>query len=182
VKWPWTKDDECEHLVKYQERSLDIAGVNIPNIFSVGSVSIKPQVLQATKEAIQILDLTHYNNCKTLKMAPNEESKSKFFEEMKNQQKKLNDIAAAIAAYSTNPNSKLLEETLSRILISDMPIPESNKAEINKLIDVSMKNVKSSKDVTGPEIKTKGDKNVDGSMEGIVAEGDVTGTRYEEKD
>ena len=181
MKWPWSKDDECEHLVKYQERSIDIAGVSIPNIFSVGKVSIKPQVLQATKEAMQILDLTHFNNCKTLKMAPNEESKSKYFEEMKKQQGKLNDIAMAIAAYTTNPDSQKLEETLSKILTSNMAIPESNKTEINKLIDMSMKNVKA-KNVTGAEIRTKGDKNMDASMQHIDAEENVIGPKYEEKD
>jgi hypothetical protein len=182
MKWPWSKDKECEHLVKYQERSIDIAGVNIPNIFSLGNLSIKPQLVQATKEAIQILDLTHFNNCKTLKMAPDEESRKKYYEEMVNQQKKLNDIAMAIAAYSTNSDSEILEETLSKILRSNMAIPDSNKREINNLIDLSMKNVKSNKDVIGPEIKTKGDKDVNGSMEDIVAEGDVKGPKYEEKD
>lgn len=156
MKFFRSKDDECEHLVKYQERSIDIGGVTIPNLFTLGNISIKPQVLQATKEAIQILDMTHFNNCKTLKMAPNEESRNKYFEEMQIQQKKLNDIAMAIAAYSTNPDSQKLEETLAQILKSNLAIPDASKEKINNLINLSMKNIKSNKDVIGPEIKTKG--------------------------
>jgi hypothetical protein len=36
------KDHGCKHLVKYQGTSIDIAGVSMPNIFSLGNVSIKP--------------------------------------------------------------------------------------------------------------------------------------------
>src|SRR4051794_11260659 len=104
MDWPWTKDKdkECKHLVKHQGTNIEIAGISIPNIFSLGNVSVKPQVLQATEKAIQYLDMNHFQNCETLKQAPSEESKVNYFEQMAKQQQKLNDIAMAIAAYSTN--------------------------------------------------------------------------------
>jgi len=44
MRFPWRRE-KCKHLVQYQGTSIDIAGVTVPNIFSLGSVSIKPQVL-----------------------------------------------------------------------------------------------------------------------------------------
>jgi len=128
MRFPWlNKDDECKHLVKYQGTTIEIAGVSIPNIFSLGNVSIKPQVLEAVEKAIQYMDISHFQNCETLKQAPNEESKVKYFEQMAKQQQKLNDIAMSIAAYSTNTNSQVLEETLSNILKSNLDIPSEKK-------------------------------------------------------
>lgn len=54
LKFPWSKDEEeeCKHVLKYQRTNIDIAGISIPNIFSLGSVSIKPQVLQSAEKSI----------------------------------------------------------------------------------------------------------------------------------
>jgi hypothetical protein len=99
------------------------------------NVLIKPQVLQAAEKAIQYLDMSHFHNCETLKQAPNEESKVKYFDKMAKQQQKLNDIAMAIAAYSTNTNSQVLDDALSKILKADLEIPSGNKEQIEKTID-----------------------------------------------
>ena len=53
MKFPWSKDEECKHLVKYQGTNIDIAGLSIPNIFSLGNVKIKPEVLQAAYDAFK---------------------------------------------------------------------------------------------------------------------------------
>jgi len=122
--------------VKYQGTNIDIGGITIPNIFSLGNVSIKPQVLQGAEKVIQYLDMNYFENCKTLKLAPNEESKAKYFEQMTKQQQKLNDIAMAIAAYSTSQNSQVLEESLAKVLESNLILIESQKSDIQKLIDI----------------------------------------------
>src|SRR5688572_26795635 len=149
MKFPWSKDEKCKHLVNYQGTSIEIAGVSVPNIFSLGNVNIKPQVLQAAEKALQYLDMNHFQNCETLKQAPNEESRTKYFEQMTKQQQKLNDIAMAIAAYSTNTNSQRLEETLSKILESDLPLPESDKNNLK--VDISQHDIEAKEGVEGPE-------------------------------
>jgi len=177
LKWPWGKDEECKHSVKYQATSIDIAGVSVPNIFSLGNVSIKPQILQAAEKAIQYLDMNHFQNCETLKQAPNEESKVKYFEQMAKQQQKLNDIAMAIAAYSTNTNSQVLEETLSNILKSNLGIPSENKDVIKKIIeiDTSMKDIETEGDVKGANIGKIKEGKLNSSMEKIKTKGSVKG-------
>jgi hypothetical protein len=175
LEFPWSK--ECKHLVKYQGTSIDVAGISVPNIFSLGKTSIKPQVLQAAEKAIQYLDMNHFQNCETLKQAPNEESKTKYFEQMTKQQQKLNDIAMAIAAYSANTNSQNLEETLSNILRSNLELPESNRQEIKKIIeiDASMKDIDAEGDVKGPHIGKIRQGKLNGSMEKIKTKGRVDG-------
>jgi hypothetical protein len=40
LKWPCSKYEECKHLVKYQGTSMDIAGISVAHIFSLGNISI----------------------------------------------------------------------------------------------------------------------------------------------
>ena len=181
MKLPWSKDKECEHLVKYQGTSIDIDGVTVPNIFSLGNVSIKPQVLQAAEKAIQFLDMNYFQNCKTLKLAPTKESETKYFEQMTKQQEKLNDIAMAIAAYDTNTNSQVLEETLSNILKSHLELPESNKKDIKKSleVDVSVRDIETGGSVRGAKIKNIKQGTVKAGVEKVKANGDVTGAEID---
>jgi hypothetical protein len=53
--------------------------------------------------------MSHFQSYETLKQAPNEEIKVRYFEQMAKQQHKLNDIAMTIAAYSNNPNSQKMD-------------------------------------------------------------------------
>jgi hypothetical protein len=181
MRWPWSKDKECERLVKYQGTNLEIAGLTLPNIFSLGSVKVKSEVLNAADRGLKYLDLVHFNNCKTLKMAPDKESEKKYFDDMAEQQEKINEFSMAIAAYETNPDSQKLEEALVRILESKLAMSNSNTSGINKLIDVSMKDIEA-ESVRGATIETRGDKSVDGSLKNIKATKDVVGSTYTEKD
>jgi len=121
--------------------------------------------------------LNHFQNCQTLKQAPNEESKVKYFEQMAKQQQKLNDIAMAIAAYSTNTNSHVLEETLSSILKPNLEIPSENKEEIKKTIeiDTSMRDIETEGDVEGANIGKMKEGKLNSSMEKIKTKGNVKG-------
>ncbi len=113
---------QCEHLVKYQATNIEIAGISIPNIFSLGSLKVKSEVLNAADRGLKYLDLMHFNNCETLKMTPDEESKKRYFEDMTEQQEKMNDFSMAIAAFETNPDSQKLEQALVRILESNLSL------------------------------------------------------------
>ncbi len=179
-KLPSFKNDEkCKHLVSYQKTTIEIAGVSVPSIYSLGNLSIKPQVLQAAEKAIQYLDMNHFQNCETLKQAPDEENKKKYFEQMAKQQQKLNDIAMAIAAYSANTNSQTLETTLSNILKSNLEIPKTKEDEVKKIIeiDTSMKGIDTEGDVAGAEIGKMKEGKLNSSMENIKTKGKVTGTK-----
>jgi hypothetical protein len=177
LKFHWSKDKECKHLVNYQGKSIEIAGVSVPNIFSLGNLSVKPQVLQTAEKAIQYLDMNHFQNCETLKQAPDEESKKKYFEQMAKQQQKLNDIAMAIAAYSTNTSSQKLEESLSMILESNLELPKTNREEIKKSVevDVSLKDIETEGDVEGANIGKMKEGKLNSSMEKIKTKGIVKG-------
>jgi len=180
MRWPWSKEKECEHLVKYQGTNLEIAGVNFPNIFSLGNLKVKSDVLNAADRGLKYLDLMHFNNCKTLKLAPDKESEKKYFGDMAKQQEKINDYSMAIAAYETNPDSQKLEEALINILESKLALSNSNSPGISKLIDVSMADIEA-ETVRGATIETRGDKSVDASMKNIKASKDVEGPKYTEK-
>jgi hypothetical protein len=171
------KGENCKHLVKYQGTIIDIAGVSIPNIFSYGNVSIKPQILQATEKAIQYLDMSHFQNCENLKQVSDKESKAKYLERMTKQYQKLKDIAIAIAAYSTNTNSQVLEETLSNILKSNLGLHSENEDEIKKKIeiDISMKDIDTKGDVEGAKIGKMTEGKLNSSMEKIKTKGGIKG-------
>jgi hypothetical protein len=152
--------------------------ISVPNIFNLGNVSIKPQILQAAEKAIQFLDISHFQNRETLKKAPTEESKTKYFEQMTKQQQKLNDIAMAIAAYSTNTNSQVLKDTFSSILKSNLEIPSESKDEIKKTIeiDTSMKDIDTEGDVEGANIGKMKEGILKSGMEKIKTKGSVKGS------
>ena len=183
MKFPWSKDKECKHLVNYQDKSIDISGVSIPNIFSLGNVSIKPQVLQAAENAIKILDLRHFQNCENLKQISDETTKEKFIENMNKQQDKLSNIAMAIDAYKINQNSQKLEESLTRLLESDLPLPDSDKDDVKKTLklDVSQKDITTKGDVEGGKVKarTTGEGEINASQQNIKTEGGVKGSEVD---
>jgi len=129
MKWPWSRDEECTHLVKYQGTNIEIAGISVPNIFNLGSVSVKPQVLQAVDNAMKYLDMSYYNTCKAYKQAPNEEKKNEAYELMMKQLQKLNDISMAIAAFSSKQDSQKLEESLIKTIEKNLNVSLSNTIE-----------------------------------------------------
>ena len=141
MKFPWSKVEECEHLVKYQSTNLDIAGISVPNIFSLGNISIKPQVLQAAETAIQYLDMSYYNTCKTYKQAPNKEKKDEAYALMMTQLQKLNDISMAIAAFSSTQNSQKLEESLIKTLEKNLNLSLSDSISNNLDTNIEDKKV-----------------------------------------
>ncbi len=134
MEFPWSKEEKCKHLVNYQGNNIEIAGVSIPNIFTIGNLSIKPHVLQNVENAIQALDLVYYHNCQTLKQAPDEESKKKYYEIMTIQQQKLNDIAMAITMFRSTQDSEKLGESLVKTVERnlDISMPEP-KQEVTKI-------------------------------------------------
>lgn len=178
----WSRN-KCKHLVNYQGTNIGIAGITIPNIFSVGNVKINPQVLQAADNAIKLLDLRHFQNCENLKQISDETTKTTFIENMKKQQDKLSNIAMAIDAYKINPNSQKLEESLTKLLESDLPLPDSDKDDVKKTlkVDVSQKDIKAKDDVEGGKVKARGIKEgeIKGTQEKIESEGGVKGSDVE---
>ena len=101
---------------------------------------------------------------------------------MAKQQQKLNDIAMAIATYSSNTNSQVLEETLSNILKSNLEISSENKEQIKKIIeiDTSMKDIYTEGDVEGANIGKMKEGKLNSSMEKIKTKGNVKGPTIEE--
>jgi hypothetical protein len=182
MRLPWSKN-ECKHLVKYQGTNIEVAGISIPNIFSLGNLSIKSQVLQAAENTIKLLDLRHFQNCENLKQISDEKTKTTFIENMNKQQDKLSNIAMAIDAYKINPNSQKLEESLTRLLESDLPLPDSDKAGVKKIlkVDVSQKDIKTKGDVEGGEVKTGGvqEGEFNASQQNIETEGAIKGSKVE---
>jgi hypothetical protein len=175
--------EECKHLVNYQGTNIDIAGISIPNIFSLGNVKINPQVLQAAENAIKLLDLRHFQNCEDLKQISDETTKVKFIENMNKQQDKLSNIAMAIDAYKINPNSQKLEESLTNLLESNLPLPDSDKENVKKTlkVDISQQDIKAKGDVEGGEVKARGinEGEFDASQQKIESEGKVKGSKVE---
>jgi len=169
----------------YQGTSIDIAGLSIPNIFSLGSVKIKPEVLQAAESAIKLLDIRHFQNCQNLKKISDEATKIKFIENMNKQQDKLSNIAMAIDAYKVNPNSQKLEETLSKLLESDLPLPDQDIKNINNIkkgikVDISLDTINATNVIGGKaKITGKDDVDLNASQKNIYAKGNVWGSDVE---
>ena len=177
------KDRDCKHLVKYQSASIDIAGISIPNIFSLGNVKVKPEVLQAADNAIKLLDMRHFQNCEDLKKISDETTMTKFIENMNRQKDKLSNIAMAIDAYKINPNSTNLEESLSKLLESDLPLPDTDKNTVIQTLKVNMvqEDIKSKGNVRGGKVKGIREGDWDAHQKNIETEGDVEGPEFEVK-
>jgi hypothetical protein len=56
--------DECEHLIKYNQRRLDLsAGFKG---FELGKFKVEPVVLQTAGQILMLLDHNSYRLCKTI--------------------------------------------------------------------------------------------------------------------
>ncbi len=140
--------------MKYQGTDIQIGAFSVPNIFSVGNIGIKPEVLQAAENAIKLLDLRHFQNCENLKEITDQATKTTFIDNMNKQQDKLSNIAMAIDAYKINPNSQKLEETLTNLLQSDLPLSGADKEEVTKKIEVNVsQKVKEAENLVGADIE-----------------------------
>jgi hypothetical protein len=65
LKCPCSKDEECKHLVKYQGTSMDIAGISVSNIFSLGNISIN---LRSYNLLIRLSNLSILTISKNMKL------------------------------------------------------------------------------------------------------------------
>ena len=117
-----------------------------------------------------------------LKLAPDVETRKKYFDMMTKQQEKTNRIVLAIHAYNIDKDSKSLEETLVSILKSDLKseLTPEQESEIKKgiaTIDLSQKIINTDEGVIGAKIGniSKENINVDASQEGITAKKNVEG-------
>lgn len=162
---------------------MNIAGINVPNIFTLGKVSIKPQVLQAAESAIKLLDLRHFQNCENLKQISDETTKTTFIENMNRQQDKLGNIAMAIDAYKINPNSQILEESLTRLLVSNLPLPDSDRDDVKRTlkVNISQQDITTKGDVEGGKVKARaaGEGEINASQQHIKTEGRVKGSEVD---
>jgi len=102
---------------------------------------------------------------------------------MNKQQDLLSNIAMAIDAYKINPNSQKLEESLTKLLESNLPLPDSDKDNVQKIlkVDVSQKDIKTKGDVVGGKVKASGVEQgeFNASQQNIDTEGVVKGPEFE---
>ncbi len=86
----------------------------------------------------------------------------------------------AIDANKVNPNSQKLEESLSKLLDSDLPLPDSDKNNVrSKLkIDMSQTDIKTRGGVKGGEVEGIKEGEVDARQTTIDSDKDVEGPKF----
>jgi hypothetical protein len=113
-----TSDDyKCEHLIKYDGRSIAIEGVSYGNI-QVGKVGIERKLVQAASHALMLLDASQYSLCTSIKNINNKEERDSLTRLMIEDKVRSEKIIQTLAALSIDPQSKQLQDTLGTLIIS----------------------------------------------------------------
>jgi effector-associated domain 7 (EAD7)-containing protein len=109
---------ECKHLIKYDGTKVEVSGVSFQG-FQVGGVSVEQKLLQATSQALMLLDASQFHLCEAVKGAPDEESKKRYYDLMIKDRMRAQDIIMGLAALSVNPDSKQVEDALTKMLLEN---------------------------------------------------------------
>lgn len=126
---------ECERLIKYDGRKIEISGVELGN-FKLGKFGIERTLLQAASHALMLLDASQYNLCKSIKGIGDEERRIKYYNLMMDDQIHSQKIYRAIAALSVSPESKQLQDALKNLLLSSLLTSERRALEIEQTPDL----------------------------------------------
>jgi len=119
VVWPWQKGKvECKYLIKHYGYGGKVSGIGIPNV-KVGEISIEPKLLQATTQALELIDASQYHLCQLLNNAPNDETKKKYYDLMMQDRLRAQDVIMGLAAFTINPQSKEVEEGIMKMLLKN---------------------------------------------------------------
>jgi hypothetical protein len=117
VQWPW-RGVECKHLIKYNGQRVEISSLSFQG-FELGKLDIKPELLQSVSHALMLIDASQYHFCEAVKNAPDEDSKKKYYDYMMQDKMRVQDVIMGLSAFTFNPQSKLIEETLMKMLIQN---------------------------------------------------------------
>lgn len=133
--WPWQKEKiECKYLIKHYGRSGEASGISIPQV-QLGRVAIEPKLLQAASQALELIDASQYHFCESLKNAPDDESRRKYYDLMMEDKMRAQDIIFGLAAFTINPQSKDVEKGLMKMLLQNhsrvLQIEENPEIKVN---------------------------------------------------
>ena len=100
-----TSDDyKCEHLIKYDGRSIAIEGVIYGNI-QVGKVGIERKLVQAASHALMLLDASQYSLCTSIKNINNKEERDSLTKLMIEDKVRSEKIIQTLAGYLLTPRA-----------------------------------------------------------------------------
>ena len=117
--WPWQNDSqECKHLIKYDGKRIEVSGISFQG-FELGKASIEPTLLQAVSHALMLLDASQFHLCEAVKGAPDEETRKKYYDVMMNDKIRGQDIIMGLAVLTLNPESKQVEDALTKMLLQN---------------------------------------------------------------
>ena len=129
------KDMQCPHLIKYDGKKVEVSGLSFQG-FELGKLAIDQKLLQAVSQAMMFLDASQYHFCQSVKNAPDEESKRKFYDLMMQDKVRAQDIWMGLATLTINPESKQVVEVLTKMLLQNhtraLQIEEQEKIDIPK--------------------------------------------------
>jgi hypothetical protein len=66
-----------------------------------------------------LIDNSQYHFCEAVKNAPDDESRKKYYELMMQDRIRVQDVIMGLAAFTVNPQSKHIEETLMKKLVQN---------------------------------------------------------------
>jgi hypothetical protein len=123
---------DCEHLVKYDGKKIEIAGLSFLGKFQLGSLNIEPTIIQAAGQSLMMLDASQYSLCQKVKGAPDDETRKKYYALMMDDQLRSQGIYRAIASLSLNPSSPALQDALKNLLLSNLTTSGQRAVDIER--------------------------------------------------
>ena len=101
-----------------RRKRIEVSGISFQG-FELGKASIEPTLLQAVSHALMLLDASQFHLCEALKGAPDEETRKKYYDVMMNDKIRGQDIIMGLAVFTLNPESKQVEDALTKMLLQN---------------------------------------------------------------
>lgn len=131
--WGGKKEPKCEHLVKYNGRTLEVLGINYGD-FQIGRVATESKLVQSAIESLMLLDAAQYHRCITISNISDERIRNQEYLEMSKDGAKFQRIVHAIISLSHNPNSEQLQGALKSLLLDTESRVEAIKESSQALL------------------------------------------------
>jgi hypothetical protein len=116
----------CKQMVKYDGRSLDLTGLELPLggalNFELANLKTKREMVQTAAEIAQLLDAAQFANCSQIAMVEDDKERVKLINQAILSQEQLVKFSLVMKLISTNPASESIQNALATWIASQTSI------------------------------------------------------------
>jgi hypothetical protein len=144
----------CKQMVKYDGRSLDLTGLELPLgsplNFELGNLNTKREMVQTAAEIAQLLDAAQFANCSQIAMVEDDKERVKLINQAIHSQEQLVKFSLVMKLISTNPASESIQNALATWIASQTSIIGTLSGQVENQASAARGRERGEQKITAP--------------------------------